>query len=143
MQNHVSGSKNFNVRTLAPMANGTDSLRGQVSWSNVWWWTSSVGGYSYPTVGLKKRGSYVSQLSEHSSFFYVPQDIEIKRDGTYGLKCHPKHWATRSKLSCLRTERSVAQPRIETATFESPAQRSNHWAISPLIFTLIPIDITV
>ena len=33
VQNHVSGSKNFNVRTLAPTANGTDSLRGQVSWS--------------------------------------------------------------------------------------------------------------
>ena len=30
---HVSCSKDFNVRTLAPTANGTDSLRGQVSWS--------------------------------------------------------------------------------------------------------------
>ena len=28
----------------------------------------------------------------HGSFFYVPQDIDIKRNGTYGLKCHPKHW---------------------------------------------------
>ena len=35
MQNHVTASKNFNVRTLAPTANGTDSLRGQVSWSSV------------------------------------------------------------------------------------------------------------
>ena len=52
-------------------------------------------GYLYPPasegVGLKERGSYVSQLSEHSSFFYVPQDIDIKRDGTNGLKCLPKH----------------------------------------------------
>ena len=70
---------------------------------------SSVGGYLYPPasegVGLKKRGSYVSQLSEHRSFFYVPPDIDIKRDGTYGLKCFPKHWATRSRLTCLRPER--------------------------------------
>ena len=34
VQNHVTASKNFNVRILAPMANGTDSLRGQVSWSS-------------------------------------------------------------------------------------------------------------
>ena len=56
---------------------------------------SSVGGYLYPPasegVGLKKRGSYVSQLSDHSLFFYVPPDIDIKRDGTNGLKCLPKH----------------------------------------------------
>ena len=79
----------------------------------------AIEGYLYPKasegVRLKERGSYVSQLSEHSSFFYVPQ-VDIKRDGTYGLKCHPKHWATRIKLSCRRTapnrnpQRSSRQP---------------------------------
>ena len=34
VQNHVTASKNFNVRILAPTANGTESLRGQVSWSS-------------------------------------------------------------------------------------------------------------
>ena len=34
----------------------------------------------------------------HRSFFYIPQDIDIKNDGTYGLRCHPKHRKAARKL---------------------------------------------
>ena len=55
-------------------------------------------------IPFRLRGSWAegerilcqSTFRALSSFFYVPQDIDIMRDGTYGLKCHPKHWATRS-----------------------------------------------
>ena len=38
------------------------------------------------------------------------------------LKYPPKHWATRSKLSCLSTVQEVTLARFEPATFVSPAK---------------------